>query len=275
MDAMQSARGGFNPNSSRPGNAWECADCDYACGSETGLKRHLNKASHSMTPVTERTGVQTTIEDAIAMGQEATDNATGPIAVIEGTPPQVHDPTWSPDTQRVVTPETRPQPGTSSLHDAIEYVHTERAVARIDSMRLPKPDEFEADPPKRPVDMSKCSTEELRSLYSSFNACSAYARYHLALEEAKADDCKRILARKESQIVTSLNALDIHGKPKTVTTLKNEAFNSSEELRQWAERQAEHIATAKLLRAMLESYDLDCTRISRDLAQRQAELAHS
>lgn len=267
--AAQSAveRGGFNAQALE-NVAWECPHCDYACRTERGLKRHITKAGHdtSRSAAASEQGTQTTVEEQIL------DVTRENVVTPEPEAPQV-DGDVMPSGH--VLPTEPPVPGTASAREAIAYVHTERAMERIGEMKLPVPQEFDATPPQRPVDMSKLSTDELRTLFSAFNACSAYARWHAAIEGAKGDDCKRVVAQRKRQTMDRLNPLDAKGKPKPVTMLENEAFNTSSELREWAERQAEHVTAAKLLDAMVESYDLDCARISRDLAARATELQHS
>jgi len=284
VEAMQARRGGFNPEG-RKGFLWECPDCDYACGSERGLKMHAKKTGH-------RTSLDQPEPPAILPSGEHGDEQQSPATKPAPEPEVVTTPEpeaasaqiadidaaiKADDTLVEEAPADKsPEPPVAeappaSLHEAVEYVHTQRALARIGETQLPMPADFSGDPPQRPEDMSGLAPAELRKLHSQFNACSAYARFQVALEDTKADDAKRVMARKRAQVMESLNPLNEQGKPKPVTMLENEAFNTSPELQTWGDRMADHLAAAKILRAMLESYDLDCARISREISMRDHE----
>jgi hypothetical protein len=148
----------------------------------------------------------------------------------------------------------------------------ELAIAKIKKDRLPIPPELDGEPPHLPRDISAVGDLELRRLHSEFNACLARANWLVAVEEADELAARQIadyhLARAVKRAGSEPDP--VTNKAKTVAVLEAEAA-SDDSVREWRQRQNTHHIEAKLLKALRDTYQSNCERISREWTMRTEE----
>lgn len=140
---------------------------------------------------------------------------------------------------------------------------------------LPIPHEIEGDPPNLPLDLTLLSDKEVRYLHGAFNACAARAGWLYALEETGLAAAKQIADHLEEEYIIGADRKDIGGKPKTQAFLKAEAQADNSDIIKWRRREHKHSIAANKYKRILDSYDSNCDRLSREWTMRMDEREHS
>ncbi len=154
----------------------------------------------------------------------------------------------------------------------VMYEQKEQAIARIKKERLPIPDPIEGDDVVLPRDISVLSDAALRQLHSEFHACLSRANWLVAVDEADELAAKMIAEYHHAKAVkrAAQEPDPVTGKAKTVATLEAEAAGD-EQVQEWRKRQSHHHVEVKLLKALRDTYQQSCERISREYTMRSGE----
>lgn len=141
---------------------------------------------------------------------------------------------------------------------------------------LPIPHEIEGDPPKLPLDLTSVSDKEVRFLHGAFNACAARAGWLYACEETGEAAAKQIADHLEDEYITGLGEerKDFGGKPKTQALLKAEAQRANPDIVKWRKRERQHSIAGNKYKRILDAYDGNCERLSREWTMRVNEREH-
>lgn len=152
------------------------------------------------------------------------------------------------------------------------YEQKELAIAKIKKERLPIPAIVEGDEVVLPRDISTLSDAALRRLHSEFHACLARSNWLVAVEEADELAARQIADYHHAKALkrASESADVVTGKEKKVSTLEAEA-TGDETVREWRQRQNAHHVESKLLKALRDTYQQSCERISREYTMRSGE----
>lgn len=152
------------------------------------------------------------------------------------------------------------------------YEQKELAIAKIKKERLPIPASIEGDEVVLPRDLSALSDAALRRLHSEFHACLARTNWLVAVEEADELAARQIADYHHAKALkrASESADTVTGKEKKVSTLEAEAAGDPV-VREWRQKQTAHHIECKLLKALRDTYQQSCERISRDYTMREGE----
>jgi hypothetical protein len=152
------------------------------------------------------------------------------------------------------------------------YEQKELAIAKIKRERLPIPDSIEGDAVVLPRDISALPDSALRKLHSEFHACLSRTNWLVAVEEADELAARQIAEYYHAKAVKRAgeDADPVTGKAKTVSALEAEAAGD-DTVREWRQRQNGHHIEAKLLKALRDTYQQSCERISREYTMRSGE----
>lgn len=140
------------------------------------------------------------------------------------------------------------------------------AVARAQSLELPRSDRPESDDPEWPGSLADLSEDELGEQLTYWTAMTAYAGEHLAMA-----DIERTAFERQRGAAWTKAFLRSTGD--TVTERKALADNDPDVLNA-TQRHSIHDAQYKLLKALHEGYDKKYRAASRELTRRQNEYDH-
>lgn len=152
------------------------------------------------------------------------------------------------------------------------YEAKELAIAKIKKERLPIPESIEGEPIILPRDISILPDPALRRLHSEFHACLARSNWLVAVEEADEMSARQIADYWHGKALkrASETADPVTGKEKKVASLEAEA-SGDETVREWRQRQIQHHIVVKLNKALRDTYQQSCERISREYSMREGE----
>jgi hypothetical protein len=140
---------------------------------------------------------------------------------------------------------------------------------------LPVPHVIEGDPPQLPLDLSELSDKEVRWLHGAFNACSARVTWLYSVEEGGEAAAKQIADHHEEKYITNTERKDIGGKPKPQALLKAEAKEADPDILKWRKRERKHSISAGRYKRLVEIYNNNCDRLSREWTMRIDERKNS
>lgn len=148
------------------------------------------------------------------------------------------------------------------------YALRKLAEARVAKEKLPIPPELEGNPPELPRDISALSDIQLRRLHAEFHALLARATWLVAVEESDEHAADQIARHYKAMVLRDL--VSKASKDAKITALEAEAAGD-ERVREWTQRKNEHYVQVKLLKALRDTYEDSCDRMSRDFTMRSAE----
>lgn len=158
--------------------------------------------------------------------------------------------------------QTTPSAAISPYEDRI------KAEARIAKEKLPVPPELEGDPPELPRDISSLSDVQLRRFHAEFHACLARTNWLVAIEETDEYCADQLMRHYKAMVLRDL----VSNSPKDakITALEAEAAQDHR-VSKWLRKRNEHHVQVKLLKALRDTYEQSCDRMSRDFTMRQGE----
>lgn len=141
----------------------------------------------------------------------------------------------------------------------------DKARAAIKKLELTEPIKPSNSDVVWPNNVADLDPNALAEHMTNWSGLSSYARYHLAM-------CETNLAAFEEQhkLTVNLFILKSHGDYKTVTEAKAAAHESTDTQQEWANVLTAK-ATVRLLKALLEGYELRYQTISREITRRNSE----
>lgn len=134
---------------------------------------------------------------------------------------------------------------------------------------------IEGDVPNLPLELMELSDSELMRLHGVFNALSARVGWLYAIEEAGENAAKLVVDQFENDYMAQADRKDFGGKAKSHAVLKAEAIKTFPEIKVWKTRQHKHSVKASKYKRLLERFDLNCDRLSRQYTYRTNEREHS
>lgn len=152
--------------------------------------------------------------------------------------------------------------------DVTPFEERKKAEARIAKEKLPIPPELEGEPTQLPRDISALSNVHLRRYHGEFYAYLARANWLVAIEESDEYAADQIARHYKAMVLRDLVA----NAPKDtkITALEAEASQDGR-VRKWIKLKNEHYVQVKLLKALRDTYEDSCDRMSREYTMRQSE----
>jgi hypothetical protein len=157
---------------------------------------------------------------------------------------------------------------TSNNNTEDPYIIRRLAEAKIAKEKLPIPPEIDGTPPDLPRDISVLSDSQLRRFHSEFHALLARANWLVAVEESDEHAADQIARHYKAMVLRDLTA--VADKNAKITALEAEAAGDPD-VRQWNQKKNEHYVQVKLLKALRDTYEQTCDRMSREYTMRGSE----
>lgn len=224
----------------------------------------------------ERISEATAIHDEAKLAHERGARGKAIVAILSiGSLEEEVEKEFIPDIPEVFVPSIPDEPKDVSVPPLTFNTQVEAkelAIARIKKERLPIPSEIEGEPPTLPRDISVLSDSDLRRLHSEYNACLARSNWLVALGEADELAARQIADFYHAKAVKVAGSVadPVTGKAKTVAALEAEAAGD-DDAREWRQLATKHFIDTKLLKALRDTYQSNCDRISREYSMREGE----
>jgi hypothetical protein len=180
------------------------------------------------------------------------------------------------DQGTAIAPQATPQPapgtiinqpssGANGLLAPLEGT-TQRSTQAIIAENLPIPPEIGA-PPVLPADFTTVGDQQVAQLQSQFNACLARAHYLCAVAEGHAADAKIVA----DGLLREYKAANPVPKGTTVDQHDAQAHAANPQIASARQIQNEWNGHARQLRALADTYQWNCERLSREQTRRSDE----
>ena len=140
---------------------------------------------------------------------------------------------------------------------------------------FPPPPDIEGEIPKMPLDITELTDKQLMYLHGAFTAMAARTGWLYALADAGERACSLLVEQYEQDYMESADRKDFGGKAKSHAILKAEAQKHFPQIKKWKHRRNKHAIDASKLKKMLEQFDKNCDRLSRQWTFRVEEREHS
>lgn len=159
----------------------------------------------------------------------------------------------------------QPTSGANGLLAPLEGT-TQRSTQAIIAEHLPIPPEV-GQPPVLPADFTTLNEGDVARLQSQFNACLARAHYLCAVAEGHAADAKIVA----DGLLREYKAANPVPKGTTVDQHEAQAFAANPGIASARQVQNEWNGHARQLRALADTYQWNCERLSREQTRRSDE----
>lgn len=140
---------------------------------------------------------------------------------------------------------------------------------------FPVPNEIEGKPPTLPMDITELSDKQLMYYHGAFNACAARASWLYTLAKAGETAAELLIDQYETKYIGTADRKDYGGKAKSHAVLKAEAHAKIPDIKKWKKIRNKHHIEAGNYRRLLDQFNNNCDRLSRQWTMRSEEREHS